>query len=84
MHAVALARAAADAAQQAMEKEFQAIDALKERLQVRVYKGSGIWDVGVCLLPDNSCRCLGVGLLPRAAGILLPAVCCRDGCVHAA
>ena len=36
VHAVALARAAADAAQQAMEKEFQAIDALKERLQVRV------------------------------------------------
>lgn len=34
VHAVALARAAADAAQQAMEKEFQAIDALKERLQV--------------------------------------------------
>ena len=35
VHAVALARAAADAAQAAMEKDFQAIDALKERLQVR-------------------------------------------------
>lgn len=34
VHAVALARAAADAAQAAMEKDFQAIDALKERLQV--------------------------------------------------
>jgi hypothetical protein len=38
VHAMALARAAADAAQQAMEKEFQAIDALKERLQVRVLR----------------------------------------------
>jgi hypothetical protein len=36
VHAVALAREAADAAQQAMEKEFQAIDALKERLQVQI------------------------------------------------
>jgi len=37
VHAVALARAAADAAQAAMEKDFQAIDALKERLQVLLF-----------------------------------------------
>lgn len=40
VHAVALARAAADAAQQAMEREFQAIDALKERLQV-IFSSTG-------------------------------------------
>ena len=51
VHAVALARAAADAAQQAMEKEFQAIDALKERLQVGAF-------LSVCSL----FRCLGLGL----------------------
>ena len=48
MHAVALARAAADAAQQAMEKEFQAIDALKERLQVRVLGESIVTRVPGC------------------------------------
>ncbi len=34
VHAVALARQAADAAQSTMEKEFRTIDELKERLQV--------------------------------------------------
>jgi hypothetical protein len=85
VHAVALARAAADAAQQAMEKEFQAIDALKERLQVGVHEGLVLWVLG-CWVPgccwSRVPAVSGVWLLLQAAGMLLRAVYSGHGCRH--